>query len=94
MKTGTPATPATYVPKATRMASPATSMEEITLRMKKLRMDDKGKEKASSWLSNIWDNASLALLRAQDAFTADELKAPSRVPSNKLVGVSYTSSSR
>ena len=48
MKTGTPTTPATYVPKVTRMASPATSMEEITLRMKKLRMDDKGKEKASS----------------------------------------------
>ena len=86
MKKGTRATPATSVPKATRMASPATSVEEITSWMKKPRVEDKGMEKASSQSSSIWDNASLALLRAQDAFMADELKALSRVPSNELVG--------
>ena len=86
MKKGTCATPATSVPKATRMASPTTLVEEITPWMKKPHVEDKGMEEASSRSSSIWDNASLALLRAQDTFTADELKALFRVPSNELVG--------
>ena len=50
---GTPTAPGTSVPETTRMASPATSVEEITLQKKKPRVADKGKEKASSWSSNV-----------------------------------------
>ena len=45
---GTPTAPATSVPETMRMASPATSVEEITLQKKKPRVADKGKEKAYS----------------------------------------------
>ena len=83
---GTPATPATSIPETTKVPSPATSVEELTPRTKKPRMEDKGKEKASSWSSNVWDDASLALTRAQDLFNADKLKVLSEVPSNEMVG--------
>ena len=49
-------------------------------------MVDKGKEKADSRLSSVWDDVSLALTRAHDAFTAKELKVFFGVPSNKIVG--------
>ena len=47
---------------------------------------NKGKENADSRLSIIWYDAGLALTRAQDTFTAKELKVLSSVPSNKIVG--------
>ena len=50
---GTPITPTTSVPEATRTASPATSVEEITPCSKKQRVADKGKEKADSRSSSI-----------------------------------------
>ena len=48
-------------------------------------MVDKGKEKATSQSSNVWDDLDLMLTRAQDAFTIEELKVFSGVPSNKIV---------
>ncbi|KAK9991205.1 hypothetical protein SO802_026190 [Lithocarpus litseifolius] len=45
---GTPVTSATSVPEVTRIASPTTSVEEITPRTKKPRLASKGKEKTGS----------------------------------------------
>ena len=61
---GTPVTPIASVPEVTRTASPATSVEEITPHLKKQRLADKGKEKADSRSSSVWDDAGLALTRA------------------------------
>ena len=60
----TPVTPATSIPEVTRTASPTTSVEEITPRLKKQRVADKGKEKADSHSFNVWDDVGLALTRA------------------------------
>ena len=76
----------TFVPETTRVPSSTTSVEELTSRTKKPRMEDKEKEKAYLQPSSVWGNASLALTKAQDLFTADELKVLSGVPSNKLEG--------
>ena len=54
-----------------RIFSLITLVEEITPRTKKLRLANKGKEKVDSRSSNIWDNAILAMTRAQDAFTTE-----------------------
>ena len=61
---GTPITPVTFVPKVTRTASPATSLEEITPHPKKQRVANKRKEKADSHLSSVWDDSGLVLMRA------------------------------
>ena len=45
---GSPATPTAIVTGPTRVASPATSVEEITPLKKKARVADKRKDKASS----------------------------------------------
>ena len=82
---GTLITPITFIPEATRAASPATSVEEITPRPKRQRTMDKGKEKEGSWSSSIWDDAGLALTRAQDAFTAEDLKVFLGIHSNEIV---------
>ena len=84
---GTPVTLVTSIPEVTRTTSSATSVEEITPRPKKQRVADKEKEKADSRLSNVSDDAGLALMRAQDVFTTEELKVPSSMPSNKIVGL-------
>ena len=81
-----PITPATSIPKATRIASLATSIEEITPHTKKPRVADKGKGKANLRSSSVWDDIGLVLTRAEDAFTIEDLKALFRVPSNELVG--------
>ena len=49
-------------------------------------MADKGKEKADSHTSNVWDDASLVLTRAQDAFIVEELKVFSSMPFNEIIG--------
>lgn len=61
---GTPVTPATSVPEATRIASPTTSTEEITPQTKKPHLANKGKKKTSLRFSSIWDDTSLAMTRA------------------------------
>ena len=83
---GTLVTLVVSVPKAMRGASPAAFVEEITLCPKRQRVADKGKEKADSRSSSVWDNAGLALTRAQDAFIADDLKVLSGIHSNEIVG--------
>ena len=45
---GTLITPAIFDPEATRMASPTTSLEELTPRLKRQRTLAKGKEKIGS----------------------------------------------
>lgn len=60
MDQGSPTVPVTTVTGPTRVASPATLVEEITPRTKKARMANKGKEKASSRLFSVWDDADLA----------------------------------
>ena len=57
---GSPATPIATVTGPTRVASPATSVEEITPLKKKARVADKRKEKASLRSSSIWDDVDLA----------------------------------
>ena len=64
MEKGVFVTLATPVTKTTRTASPTTLVEEITLRLKKQRVADKGKDKANSRSSSVWDDAGLALTRA------------------------------
>ena len=86
MEKGTFVTPVTFVLEVTRTASPVTSVEEITPHPKRQRVADKGKEKADPRSSSVLDNASLALTRAQDAFTIEELKVLSTMPSNEIVG--------
>ena len=49
-------------------------------------MANKGKEKADSHTSSVWDDASLVLTRGQDAFIAEELKVFSSMPSNEIMG--------
>ena len=41
---------------------------------------------ADSRSFSIWDNVGLALTKAKDAFTVEELKVLSGMPSNKIVG--------
>ena len=83
---GTPITPVTSVLETMRVASPATSVEEITPHPKTQRVMDKGREKVGSRSSSIWGDAGLALTRAHDVFTAKDLKVFSGMPSNEIVG--------
>ena len=80
-------TPATSVLDVMRTASLVTSVELITPHRKKQHVADKGKEKDGSCSSSsIWDDDNLVLMRAQDTFTAEDLKVFSGMPSNELVG--------
>ena len=85
VENGTPITLVTFVLEAMKAISPATSVEEITPRPKRQRIVDKGKEKVGFWSLSIWDNTGLALMRAQDAFTVEDLKAFSSIHSNEIV---------
>ena len=85
MDQGLLAIPAANVTVLMRVASPATQVEEITPLKKKARVD-KGKEKASSRLSSVWDNVDLVQTRSQEVFSSDKLKALSGVPPNEMVG--------
>ena len=64
----------------TGVASPTPSVEELTPRNKRLRVGEKQKEKVDSRPSSIWDDAGVSVARAQDTFSADEMKVFSRVP--------------
>lgn len=72
-------TPISFNPKA---ASPAISIEEITPRPKRAHGGDKGKSKVDS---NVWDDAAIAMGRAHNVITPDELKSLSVVPLYELV---------
>ena len=83
---GVSVTPTTPIIETTRTASLATSVEEITPLQKKQRVANNGKDKANSRSSRVWDDAGLALVRAQDAFIAEELRVFSGMSSNEVVG--------
>ena len=70
----------------TRTASLTTLVEVITAIRKKPHVVNKRKEKADSRLSSVWDDAGLALSRAQEIFTAKDLKVFSGTPSNEVLG--------
>ena len=78
-------TPSSPVTKPTRIVAPTTSVEEITPLLKRQRIADKGKKKATSHSSSIWDDSDLTLTRAQDAFMVEELKVFFGMPSNEIV---------
>ena len=68
----------------TRMAFPATSVEEIpTPISKRPRLTDK--EKADSHPSSVWDDAGLAVERVHEVFTVEDLKIFLGVPSNEIM---------
>ena len=83
---GASVAPPALVIEPTRTASPATSVEEITPLQKKQRVDDKGRDKADSHSSSVFDDASLALVRAQEAFTTKELRVFFCMSFNKVGG--------
>ena len=62
-----------------RVASPTPSVEELPPRNKRLRVGEKQKEKVDFRPSSVWDNAGVSVARAQDTFSADELKVFSGV---------------
>ena len=82
---GTLITPTIFDPEATRTASPTTSLEELTPRLRRQRTLAKGKEKIGSQVSNVQDDARISLARAHSAVTTEDLKALSGVPSYELV---------
>ena len=69
-----------------RTASLATSVEEISTPIsKKPHLADKGNEKADSHLSNVWDDAGLAVEKLNEVVIVEDLKVFSSVPSNEVV---------
>ena len=65
-----------------RTTFPATSVEEIpTPASKRSRVTDKGKEKADSRSSSVWDDEGLAVEKAHGAVIAKDLKV--------ILGVSF-----
>ena len=63
-----------------RSASPTLSVEEVPPRNKRLRVGEKQKEKVDSRPSCIWDDVGVSVARAQETFSANELKVFSGVP--------------
>ena len=49
-------------------------------------MVNKGKEKADSRSTSVWDDAGLVMARAHEVVTTEELKVFSGMPSNEVVG--------
>ena len=68
-----------------RGASPTPSVEEVPPRNKRLRVGEKQKEKVNSRPSCIWNDAGVSVARAQETFSADELKVFSGVPTDDVV---------
>ena len=66
------------------VASPTPSVEELSPHNKRLRAAEKQKEKVDSRPSSVWDDARVSVARAQDTFSAVELKVFSRVPADDV----------
>ena len=73
----------TFVP--ARVASPTLSVEELTPHNKRLRVGEKQKEKVDFRPSSIWDNTGVLVARAQDTFSANEMKVFSGVPTDDVM---------
>ena len=67
-----------------RGASSTPSVEEVPPRNKRLRVGEKQKEKVDSRPSCVWDDAGVSVARAQETFSADELKVFSGVPADHV----------
>ena len=63
-------------------ASPDLSLEEVTLGAKKRKNRDKRKGKVGA---SIWTDARMALVRATEVMTPNELKEISGMPSHEMV---------
>ena len=66
-------------------ASPTPSVKELTPRNKRLKVGEEQKEKVDSRPSSIWNDAGVSVARAQDIFSADEMKVFSGVPADDVV---------
>ena len=77
--------PSTPTPGIEGTASSTPSVEELTPRHKKPRTGDKQKEKVDSQSSNVWDDAEVALARAQDVFGDNDMKVFLGVSANEVV---------
>ena len=86
VKNGVSINPPISVTKPSRTASPVTLIEEITHIQKRPWVEDKGKEKVDSRSSSVFDDVGLALSRAHESFSTEELRVFSRVPSHEIVG--------
>ena len=83
---GPPVTPIVPGIEPMRTTSLATSVEEISTPIsKKPRLADKGNKKADSHLSNVWDDAGLAVEKVNEFVTVEDLKVFSGMPSNENV---------
>ena len=67
-----------------RVVSLTPSVEELPPRNKRLKVGEKQKEKVDSRPSSVWDDAGVSVARAQDIFSADELKVFSGVPAEDI----------
>ena len=78
-------TPIVFDTEMARMASPATSVEEIpTPASKRPHLSDKENEKVDSRSSTVWDDERLAVERAHRVMIAKDLKVFSSVPFNEV----------
>ncbi|KAL0011656.1 hypothetical protein SO802_006764 [Lithocarpus litseifolius] len=77
----TPATSVTPGTETTRTASLATLVKEILPQQKRQR-----KDKVVTSLSSVWDDARVAMAKAQETFIAEEMKMFSGLSANELVG--------
>ena len=66
----------------TQVASPTTSIEKITSCPKRRKTSGKGKEKVDA---SMWDDAEVALTRAHNVVTTDDLRELLGVPSHDVV---------
>ena len=67
-----------------RGASSTPSVDEVPPRNKRLKAGEKQKEKVDSRPSCVWDDAGVSVARAQETFSADELKVFSGVPADDV----------
>ena len=67
-----------------RGASSTPSVEEVPPRNKRLRVREKQKKKVDSRPFCVWDDAGVSVARAQESFSADELKVFSGVPADDV----------
>ena len=76
--------PSSPTPMMAGTAPPTPLVEELTPRNKRLRVGDKQKVKVNSRPSSIWDDVGVSVARAQDIFSADEMKMFSGVPADNV----------
>ena len=63
-------------------ASPGVSIEEVVRPSKKRKTGDKGKEEVGC---SVWEDARVAMDRASELLTLEEMKEISSVPSHEMV---------